>query len=763
MKVSLKAMMASCIALLTSYFVNAQSDLYDIGQIQKIEIVFSQSNWDYQLDTSKAGADGYIMATQVLINGISFDSVGVKYKGNSSYSISSNKNPFNISLDEYKSQDYFGHSTLKLSNCYQDPSMIREVLAYKILASYMDCPKSNFAQVYINGNYIGLYSNDENIGNTFLGNKFNSTNGTFFKCNPIVTPSPTTKCNLKYINTDSSSYFNYYELKSSNGWNQLVRLCDTVTNYGSSLESIIDIDRVIWMLAYNAVTVNLDSYSGVFAQNYYLYRDINNRFVPVTWDLNMAFGGFPFVGSGATSMGSLTVTNMQQLPLNIHVSDNFWPLINDVFNNPMWKRMFYAHAKTISDEYFTSGVYQSMALTYQALIDTAVQSDVNKMFTYSQFQSAMNTDITVGSYVVPGISNLFSNRTTFLQSTPEFQASEPVIAGVISSPAQPTIYDTVWINCTVTNGTTVLLGTRDNIFGKFIKQQMYDDGLHHDGGAGDGIYGASIICSSTQMDYFIYSENANVGKFLPARAEHEYFHLNVSNNVVYFKEVAFNEIMAKNDAAIADQNGEFDDWMELYNTSNHRINLSDLYLSDDKNDKLKWRFPISASIDSHSELIVWTDMDSTQQGLHTNFKLSSAGDSVYLSNSAGFVIDSVCFGPQSADISYYRCPNGIGNFGYTLSFTFNQSNCPTGVDEISAAETYVYPNPATSSITVQSKTNINNIKMFDLFGQCVLNIKTNNENNYRVELNDFKEGIYLLQLNNSNEVKKVQILNQYAK
>jgi len=746
------------VILLASFNSFSQTNLYDIGQIQQIEITFTQANWDYQLDTAKAAADGYIMASQVKVNGVVFDSVGVKYKGNSSYSVVSNKNPFNISLDEFINQDYMGYSTIKLSNCYQDPSMIREVLAYKILASYMDCPKSNFAQVYINGNYIGLYSNDENIGNTFLGEKFNSTNGTQFKCNPIVTPGPTTKCNLKYINADSSSYFNYYELKSATGWKELVRLCDTVTNYGSSLEAIIDMDRVIWMLAYNAVTINLDSYTGVFAQNYYLYRDLNNRFVPISWDLNMAFGGFPFVGSGATSLGSLTVADMQQLPLNIHNTDPYWPLINDVFNNPTWKRMFYAHAKTIADEYFSNGVYQSMANTYQTLIDTAVQSDVNKMFTYSQFQSSLNTDITVGSYMVPGINNLITSRMTYLQGTAEFQAAAPVISGIVSTPAQPIIYDTVWVNCNMTNGTSIWLGSRDYLFGKFAKQPMFDDGLHHDGGAGDGIFGAGIFCSSTQMDYYIYAENSNAGIFSPARAEHEFYHLNVTNNIVYYKEVAFNEIMAKNDAAVMDQNGEYDDWIELYNTSNHRINLSDLYLSDNKNDKLKWRFPINASIDSHSELIVWTDGDSTQQGLHTNFKLAAAGDSIYISNSAGFVIDSVYFGAQSPDISYFRCPNGIGNFSYTLSYTFNQSNCPTAIDDIREGQFKVYPIPAQGSITIESKLNINNIKLIDLTGKCVLNVNIGNENNYKMELPALNDGLYLLQLNNSDLVKRIQIV-----
>jgi hypothetical protein len=371
----------------------------------------------------------------------------------------------------------------------------------------------------------------------------------------------------------------------------------------------------------------------------------------------------------------------------------------------------------------------------------------------------MNTDISVGSYVVPGISNLFTSRMTYLQGTAEFQYAAPAISGIVSTPAQPVIYDTVWVNCNLSNGTTLLLGSRDNIFGKFSKQPMYDDGLHHDGASGDGIFGAPLYCSSTQMDYYIYAENSNAGAFSPARAEHEFYHLNVTNNVVYYKEVAFNEIMAKNDFAVMDQNGEYDDWVELYNTSNRRINLSDLYMSDDKNNKFKWKFPVNASIESHSVLVVWTDGDSLQQGLHTNFKLSAAGDSVYISNADGFVIDSVYFGPQSPDISYYRCPNGIGSFTYTLSFTFNQSNCPTGLNEFNQQFNIdLYPNPCANSIDVRSDFIINNIKIFDLNGKCLMNVNIAGENNFKLELKRLSDGLYLIQFNNSNFNKKIEIL-----
>ena len=111
--------------------LEAQS-FYDLNIIQKIEIYFAESNWDYKLDTAKAGAESYIMAQKVIINGIAFDSVGVKYKGNSTYRATQIKNPFHIELDTYKDHDYQGYTDIKLSNSAKDPSFLREVLSYDI-------------------------------------------------------------------------------------------------------------------------------------------------------------------------------------------------------------------------------------------------------------------------------------------------------------------------------------------------------------------------------------------------------------------------------------------------------------------------------------------------------------------------------------------------------------------------------------------------------------------------------------------------------
>ena len=145
-----KLLFSLSVCTMVSSLGHAQ-DFYDRSTVQTIEIFFAASNWDAQLDALASSTEDYLLADSVRINGVTYDSVGVKYKGNSSYNANNNKNPLHIELDHtHGSYDYQGYTDIKLQNGYQDPSMIREVLSYAILEQYMDCPKANFANVYIN-------------------------------------------------------------------------------------------------------------------------------------------------------------------------------------------------------------------------------------------------------------------------------------------------------------------------------------------------------------------------------------------------------------------------------------------------------------------------------------------------------------------------------------------------------------------------------------------------------------------------------------
>jgi hypothetical protein len=675
-------------------YANGQS-LYDGNIIQKIEVYFSQSNWDYQLDTARLGTDDYIIADWVKINGTQYDSIGVKYKGNSSYDSTYIKNPLHIELDHIKAQSHQGFTDIKLGNHYADPSGIREVLSYNIISNYMHCPKANFAQLYVNGNYVGLYTNVESINKDFLSTRFNSSSNTFFKCSPMVTPGPTTKSNLRHIPlADSSGYFNFYELKSDYGWNDLVNLCDTVTNYASTIGNMVDMDRVMWMLALNQILVNLDSYTGVFCQNYYLYKDATQRYSAIMWDLNMAFGGFPFVGSGNTSMGSLTIANMQQLSPTFHATDTYWPLINAVMNNVAYKKEFIAHARTILAEHFSNGNYIAAANALQLQIDTAVLSDANNFFAYNQFQNGLTGDVVFGSYTIPGISNLMTGRISYLQTHADFIKVPPTISAVQTT-GTPLLNSNLTVIVSVTNATQVYLAYRSGANQPFIRTLMFDDGLHNDGAAADGVFGADLLLQSLQTQYYIYAENTDAGMFSPQRAEHEYYTVTVNINTATAGQVSINEFMADNTNHKKNEYNQFADWIELYNNTNTPLAMHGLYLTDDATNLTKFAFPASVIIPAHDFLILWADeKNSTTSYLHCNFKLSANGEKLIL-NDGTTVLDSISFGAQQANKTFGRCPNGSGPFQQFTIPTFNAFNCGfAGVVESLNQTLTLFPNPA---------------------------------------------------------------------
>jgi hypothetical protein len=714
-------------------FSGFSQSFYDINSIQKIEILFSQSNWDYMMDTAKAGKDGYLMAQWVKVNGIQFDSAGVKFKGNSSYNASNAKNPFHIELDYIKNQDYLGYKDLKLSNGFKDPSMVREVLAYSIANKYMASPLANFCQLYINGSYIGVYTNCEAVTKTFCDNHFYSKDNSFFFMDNF-------SCPLKYNGPDSASYTTY-TIKSSTGWKPLINLCDTLVNKSAFIESILDVDRSLWMMGFDNVLVNLDSYIGGPTHNYYAYRDNNGRFNPIIWDVNEAFGNFNNAGGGPP----LSLSQEQTMSAFIHSTDPNWPLIQQLLANPMFKRMYIAHMRTIISENFANGSYTTTAFNMQAIADTAIQSDPNKFFTYANFLSNVNNNVGTTA----GLSVLMGPRVTYLNSTADFTYTPPTITSA-SAAATPSLSSPVTLTANVTNANsnTVYLGYRFAVTQRFNRVLMYDDGLHNDGVASDNIFGATFTMTASTAQYYVYAENNLAGMFEPQRAEYEFYTLKAVQTASV-GQVYINEIMANNVSGTMNESSQFEDWVEIYNTTSVPLELNGLYLTDNYSQPTKFPFPPNSVVPANGFIVIWADQNaSTSSYVHCNFKLSSAGERLMLSNGSGVVLDSISFGAQTADKSMARCPDGAGTFSVGASPTFKTSNCTIGINELNknTAEFKIYPNPSNDQVSIKSESEKNSsLEIFNVIGESIY--KTTFNPNATINTRNWEAGIYFVRVN----------------
>jgi hypothetical protein len=116
--------------------------------------------------------------------------------------------------------------------------------------------------------------------------------------------------------------------------------------------------------------------------------------------------------------------------------------------------------------------------------------------------------------------------------------------------------------------------------------------------------------------------------------------------------LVINEVMASNAATIADEDGDYTDWLELYNTSNTTIDLSQYWLTDDKDEQKKWHLPAIQLLPGEHLLVFCSGKDKLSGELHTNFKISAAGEKVRIYNGSGTEIDQLESIAVSTDFSF---------------------------------------------------------------------------------------------------------------
>ncbi len=148
--------------------------------------------------------------------------------------------------------------------------------------------------------------------------------------------------------------------------------------------------------------------------------------------------------------------------------------------------------------------------------------------------------------------------------------------------------------------------------------------------------------------------------------------------------LVINELMASNGSTIKDPQGQYDDWIEIYNFGSKAVNIGGMYLTDDLSDPTKWQIPTGSpsdtTIPANGYLLIWADKDTSDTGLHANFKLDVTGEEVGLFNTSKSgmdgmtLIDYVVFDEQTADISYGCYPDAGHNLTFLVAPTPGTEN-----------------------------------------------------------------------------------------
>jgi len=668
-----------------------QADLYDEKVMRTLYLRFPNADWYEELgDFYRTDVD---VPADLTVDGKVYRSVGVRFRGSSSYFMLgySEKKSFNIAVDYGNGdQRLYGYKTLDLLNSHADPSFIRTVLYSRIARQYISAPKANFIKLVINGENWGIYINVQQFNKDFLREWFGTTEGVRWK----VPPSRGGTAALVYSGSDPLNYGSSYQLKtkwnppakdskvkSAEAWQDLIKLCEIFDKtpddqLEAELSAIFDVDGALWFIALENVFIDNDGYISR-GSDFTLYQDPHGRFHMIPHDSNETFR---YVSGGGPNMWDSWEPMLS--PVAQEQTDSL-PVISRLLAIPHLRARYLAHIRTIIKEWLEWQILRPMINDYITLIDEEVKADDKKLYDYDAFASNRGKDEEgddsggggggFGHGSGPSFKRFVTERRKFLLEHPEINKPTPTIQSVALQ-SNPTSNKAVPVSVELDTGVevdVVFLYYTPSLTLPFQSVPMLDDGAHHDGKAGDGIYSGDIppFPAGVQVHYYVEARSSR--PLVTTTFEPENTKLGTLTYLVPYPSgrmspVVINELMATNTKSLSDPQKEYDDWIELHNLSESQIDLSGMYLSDRKKHPKKWTIPENTTIPAGGYLILWADEDvEDEPGLHINFKLSNGGEFIILSDRderGNRVLDSIEFGKQRKDTPIGRFPDGSGDF-----------------------------------------------------------------------------------------------------
>ncbi len=657
-------------------------------------------------------ADVEFPATFVFSNGLISDTVsniGFGLRGNTS--LGSAKKSFKISFNAYTpGAKYRNLEKMNLNGEHNDPSIIRAKLYWDLAQQLgIPAPRANHVEVHVNNHYRGLYINVEHIDEQFANNRFGNKNGNLYKCNYPAT--------LEYLGSNGDAYKvevfgrRIYELKTNSDiddysdFAQFMNALHSSTfddQYPGRLDEKFNVDGFLRILALDIFTGNWDGYS-YNTNNFYLYRNTDTgKFEYLPYDTDNTFGIDWFGIDWAT-----------RSVYNWTPESDFPPLTTRVLNVPEFRKRFGYYFNMLLQTAANPGIIFPRIDELHTLITPSAVADAYRTldygYTIAQFHNSYEQAI--GGHVTYGIKPYITTRRTeaLIQIIPQNIA--PVILLPKHTPLMPVSGQNIYFNALVFDdniGSTPEVWFHYSINGSsFATVPMSDNGTFGEGLANDGIYGAALngLTAPATIDYYFTATDVLGAANREPLLETAYRQVVMAESPV---PLVVNEFMASN-SIIADEFGEFEDWIEIYNAGFESINLSGYFLTDKLNNPLKWRMP-DTLIAPQGFILIWADEDGVQGPHHANFKLGAGGEAIGIFTETGQAVYTLTFGPQNSNQTQGLLPDGMGEVQNLPYPTPGYSNMtPLTLEQPQTNEQFavkrMYPNPFTDRVYQEIQLN----------------------------------------------------------
>ena len=393
------------------YSQNPGDSIFSGIQIHTINFIFPQPDyWDSLTIYYNNGLEQYIPAT-VIVNGIAYDSVGVRFKGNSSYTHPYNKKPFRLSFDEFKSaQRIDGLKSLHLNNCWRDPSFMREKIYLDFCREAgIHTPRGNYARVSINDTLWGFYSLVEHVDKKFLFSHYGDDTGDLFKAVDAYDVS-TLVSDFRWYGAIDTVYRTRYELKteeSITAWPNLISLIDTINNNRNlpvSYPTKINTPALFKALAADILFANLDAYINSGRNFYFYFHPVTGKMEWIIWDTGLSFGAYT---GGIVYPETLSVTYLYNATKR--------PLLGKLYNTPVLKNRYLRTLACVYNDYFVPSSLFNTIDSVANVIRPFVYEDPRKMYSSSQFETNIHSDVNAGVRF-PGLKSFITARSASVQT-----------------------------------------------------------------------------------------------------------------------------------------------------------------------------------------------------------------------------------------------------------------------------------------------------------------------------------------------------------
>jgi len=639
--------------------------------------------------------DETVPATFVDSNGQVYYHVRVRYRG--AWARSWPKKCWKLFFN--KGNEFNGQGSLDLNSNWNDEILARENLCYEIFrAAGYPASQTRLIQFRLAtggpGQFQGVYVEVEQPGAGYLQRHDLDPNGSFYKAvdNGVYPPrsneslQPTTLYPTIY-EKDTRLWEDYSDLIT---WTQGIDTATRTATVLPYLNQTTDLWRLGEYLALNTIIANWDH----VGKNHYDFRDVlTNKWLQMPWDVDRTLGEY-------TSPGYRTDQPIDYGRHDVPGPSGMYSFLQDCyFEEPRLLTFHYRMLRRLCNLVFTEERMHAVADRTRALMGTDAQADYNLWQGAASYDNQWAFWRTTQDYV--------RNRRNFILG--RLPAEGDVVINELMTSNTRSVRDPAghyedWVELYNPKSTAVNLGgchlsdnlsspTRwrfpDNTFiaahGWLIVwcdgRTTEPGGLHtnfrlDDRGEQIGLFDTDAN-AHLPIDWWTYGPqvaNVSVGRNGDGAWEWVAYTsatAGAANPVraVGVPPVRFNEWLASNRVTNADEKGEYDDWVELYNTSNEPVCIGGRFLTDGLAKHDSWMIPYATVIAPHGFLVVWCDGQIRQGPLHTDFHLDAVNGgelALYDSNTAT-LIDSVRFGPQQTDVSQGRFPDGAAT-SYTLDY-----------------------------------------------------------------------------------------------